>query len=114
MIQNALDAKEPRVMIPLTHEQSRIERKHLDKIDAEIREELGVELLHPSELACSLRTARKAAGMSLADVACAAGMTKQAVLKIESGRNSNPKIDTLLRIAKAVGKSLKIELIDAA
>ena len=37
-----------------------------------------------------------------------------AVLRIESGVNSNPKIDTLLRIANAVGKSIKIELVDAA
>ena len=61
----------------------------------------------------SLRAARMAAGMSLAEVAERAGMTKQAVRRIESGVNSNPKIDTLLRIANAVGKSIKIELVDA-
>ena len=62
----------------------------------------------------SLRAARMAAGMSLAEVAERAGMTKQAVLRIELGVNSNTKIDTLLRISNAVGKSIKIELVDAA
>jgi transcriptional regulator with XRE-family HTH domain len=51
--------------------------------------------------------------MTLAEVAERAGITKQAVLRVESGVKSNPKVDTLLRIAKAVGKTIKMEPVDA-
>jgi transcriptional regulator with XRE-family HTH domain len=55
----------------------------------------------------------QAAGMSLADVAEQASMTRQAVLAIESGKNSNPKIDTLNRIAEALGLKLTLSLSKA-
>ena len=86
----------------------------VEGVAARVRKEFGHSKREPSEVSRSLRAARMAAGMGLADVAEHAGMTKQAVLRIESGVNSNPKIDTLLRIASAVGKSIKIELADAA
>jgi transcriptional regulator with XRE-family HTH domain len=82
-------------------------------IEIEVREEFGHSKREASEVARSLRAARIAAGMTLAEVAERAGMTKQAVLRVESGINSNPKVDTLLRIAKAVGKTIKMELVDA-
>jgi transcriptional regulator with XRE-family HTH domain len=51
--------------------------------------------------------------MSLADVAEQASMTRHAVLAIESGKNSNPKIDTLNRIAEALGLKLTLSLSKA-
>jgi transcriptional regulator with XRE-family HTH domain len=51
--------------------------------------------------------------MSLADVAEQASMTRQAVLAIESGKSSNPKIDTLNRIADALGLKLTLTLSKA-
>jgi transcriptional regulator with XRE-family HTH domain len=40
-------------------------------------------------------------------------MTRQAVLAIESGKNRNPKIDTLNRIAMALGLKLNLSLSKA-
>ncbi len=65
-------------------------------------------------IAAQLRSAREAAGMSLADVAAATGMTRQSILRIESGENRNPTLSTITRIAEALGKSVDITIVDAA
>ncbi|TWU45478.1 helix-turn-helix protein [Novipirellula aureliae] len=113
-IEEAKAKGDRRIVLDLTPEQRKLDKCYVDEIEAQVREELGHPKRPSSEVSRSLRAARLAAGMSLAEVAERAGMTKQAVRRIESGVNSNPKIDTLLRIAKAVGKSIKIELVDAA
>ena len=102
-----------RIVLDLTPEQRELDKAYIDEIEAQVREEFGHSKREASEVARSLRAARIAAGMTLAEVAERAGMTKQAVLRVESGINSNPKVDTLLRIAKAVGKTIKMELVDA-
>ena len=102
-----------RIVLDLTPEQRELDKAYIDEIEAQVREEFGHSKREASEVARSLRAARIAAGMTLAEVAERAGMTKQAVLRVESGITSNPKVDTLLRIAKAVGKTIKMELVDA-
>jgi DNA-binding XRE family transcriptional regulator len=102
-----------RIVLDLTPEQRELDKAYIDEIEAQVREEFGHSKREASDVARSLRAARIAAGMTLAEVAERAGMTKQAVLRVESGINSNPKVDTLLRIAKAVGKTIKMELVDA-
>ena len=102
-----------RIVLDSTPEQRELDKAYIDEIEAQVREEFGHSKREASEVARSLRAARIAAGMTLAEVAERAGMTKQAVLRVESGVNSNPKVDTLLRIAKAVGKTIKMELVDA-
>lgn len=102
-----------RIVLDLTPEQRELDKAYVDEIEAQVREEFGHSKREASEVARSLLAARIVAGMTLAEVAERAGMTKQAVLRVESGVNSNPKVDTLLRIAKAVGKTIKIELVEA-
>jgi ribosome-binding protein aMBF1 (putative translation factor) len=59
-----------------------------------------------------LRAAREARGLSLADLTKRTGMDRSAISKLESGRRSNPTIETLVRYAEAVGKRLIVELAD--
>jgi transcriptional regulator with XRE-family HTH domain len=40
------------------------------------------------------------------------GMDRSALSKLENGQRPNPTVETLVRYAEAVGKHLKIELID--
>ncbi|MEM6979993.1 MAG: helix-turn-helix transcriptional regulator [Planctomycetota bacterium] len=112
LIEQAKSCGARRVIIPLTPEQSESERERIEDIELLVREELK----HPSnpnpdEHVTRLREAREAAGMTMADVARAASMTRQAILEIESGRNSNPKIGTLRRIANAIGVELRIDIV---
>lgn len=103
-----------RIVLDLTPEQRELDKAYVEEIEAQVHEEFGHSKREASGVARSLRAARIAAGMTMAEVAERAGMTKQAVLRVESGVNSNPKVDTLLRIAKAVGKTIKMELVDAS
>jgi DNA-binding XRE family transcriptional regulator len=98
-----------RVVLLLTESQRKIDEEFVAEIDDLVREGL---VLHTklSDITQQFRIAREAAGMSLADVAEKAAMTRQAVLAIESGKNSNPKIDTLNRVAEAVGMKLNLSL----
>lgn len=63
------------------------------------------------ELASDLKAARKAAGVSVAEVAAAVGMTRNEIARLESGRMTNPTIDTLERYAKAVGRQLRVSVV---
>jgi DNA-binding XRE family transcriptional regulator len=111
-VAKAKAAGQPRLVLRLTESQRKLDGEFVAEIDDLIREELG-QSAEPSDLARQFRVARKAAGMSLADVAEQASMTRQAVLAIESGKNSNPKIDTLNRIATALGLRLNLSLSKA-
>ncbi len=108
-IQKAKADGKPRVVLKLSESQRKIDEEFVVDIKDLIRIELGQETV-PTDIAEQLRNAREAAGMSLADVATKADMTRQAVLAIESGKNSNPKIETLQRIAVAVGMNLQLSL----
>ena len=59
-----------------------------------------------------LKTARTAAGLSLADVAERSGIDKAALSRLENGIQANPTVETLLRYAAAVGKRLRWTLED--
>jgi transcriptional regulator with XRE-family HTH domain len=50
-----------------------------------------------------LRAVREGAGKSLQDVADVAGITKNHVWDMEQGRSTNPTIETLCGLAKALG-----------
>ena len=60
----------------------------------------------------SLREAREAMGLSLADVYRQTGIDRSALSKLENVTNENPTIETLLRYAEVVGKRLEIQVID--
>ncbi len=59
-----------------------------------------------------LKKARKAAGLSLADVAERSGIDKAALSRLENGIHDNPTVDTLMRYAAAIGKKLVWTLQD--
>lgn len=59
-----------------------------------------------TNIADNVRKARKKAGLSQDKLAREAGVAYNTVVKIESGENKNPTIDTLRSIAKALGVSV--------
>jgi transcriptional regulator with XRE-family HTH domain len=58
----------------------------------------------PESFAARLRRLRLAAGLSAADLSAAAGLTRQALHKLESG--SVPSLPTAQRLAAALGVPL--------
>jgi len=64
-----------------------------------------------SNLAENLRRFRKAKGLTQEKLARLADLTNNTIIKIESGKNQNPTLDTLKNISKALGVSVD-ELIN--
>jgi DNA-binding XRE family transcriptional regulator len=56
-----------------------------------------------TELVQTLKAARDAAGLSLADVRDRTGIDRGALSRLETGVRENPSIETLVRYAEAVG-----------
>jgi len=56
-----------------------------------------------STIAKNIRQQRKKLGFSQDKLSKLAGVAYNTVVKIESGENSNPTIETLQKIAKALG-----------
>lgn len=54
-----------------------------------------------------LREIRKESGKTLREISIAADMTQGQILNIESGATKNPKIDTLMNLAKALDCDIK-------
>lgn len=54
--------------------------------------------------------AREAAGLSQRDLAAAAGVPQRTIARVELGDNTS--IDTLSKIAVALGKTLDVTLVD--
>jgi len=109
-----------RITIQLTESQRAVERQidaeveaEKDKIIAMGRAHLRRRKSRAAAIADQIRQARENSGMSLTDVAAATGMTRQAIMRLENGENTNPKLNTINRIAKAFGKTLEITLQDA-
>jgi DNA-binding XRE family transcriptional regulator len=61
-----------------------------------------------------LKTARQAAGLTLAAVSKRTGMDQATLSRLENGRQPNPTVDTLWRYARAVGRQLILTHGDAA
>jgi len=64
-----------------------------------------------AQIAGQVADRRKERGLSQADLAKLVGTTQSAIARLESGGRP-PRIDTLLRIANALGADLHIELLD--
>ena len=60
----------------------------------------------------SLKAAREAKGLSLADVHAQTGIDRSALSKLENVTNENPTMETLFRYAEIVGKRLEIQVLD--
>ena len=54
----------------------------------------------------NLKKLRKQKGWSQEKLAREAGISYQTLIKIEQGRIKNPKLETLIKLAKALGTSL--------
>jgi DNA-binding XRE family transcriptional regulator len=69
---------------------------------------LGLNVVHfPAQaLLLKLKAARKAAGLTLADLSARCGIDQPALSRLENGHTPNPTVDTLWRYAAAVGKRL--------
>jgi DNA-binding XRE family transcriptional regulator len=61
-----------------------------------------------------LRKARENAGLSLTDVETRTGIDKATLSRLETGKQPNPTVDTLVRYAAAVGKQVVLTLQDVA
>ncbi len=70
--------------------------------------------LHLAQIALLLCAARQEQGLSLQQLSDLTGISRPALSRLESGDNKNPTLNTLLRIAKALGKEIVITLRDAA
>jgi DNA-binding XRE family transcriptional regulator len=64
------------------------------------------EYLSLKEALLALKTKRRRAGLSLAQVARRARIDKAAISRLENGLQPNPTVDTLYRYAAAVGAEL--------
>lgn len=60
-----------------------------------------------STIAKNIRLLRKEKGFSQDRLSKEAGVAYNTIIKIESGENPNPTVDTLERIAKALGVSIE-------
>ena len=90
------------------------------KIDAEERSEIvarGRVVFRRHRwlrgLVDKLKEQRKRAGLSLADVARRSGIAKPNLSRLENDLRISPTLDTLQRYARAVGKDVHVELVDA-
>lgn len=61
------------------------------------------------KIAAELRSARKEAGLTQHELAQRAGLKQTAVSRLESGK-SNPTVDMLEAISRALGKTLELKL----
>lgn len=64
------------------------------------------------ELVADLRDSRQERGLSLADVEKLSGIDSAQLSRIETGDDLNPTINTLARYARAVGRELRIGLVE--
>jgi DNA-binding Xre family transcriptional regulator len=72
------------------------------------------EYLSLMELASAMKSVRQQLDMSLTQLAKATGIDKAALSRLESGLVDNPTISTLDRVAKALGKRLRLALEDGS
>ena len=68
-IEEAKARGDRRIFLDLTPEQRKLDKAYVEEIEAQVRKEFGHPKREPSEVSRSLRAARMAAGMSLAEVA---------------------------------------------
>lgn len=76
-------------------------------IQSRIRGKLAIQ-----EAFAALKSIRQAQGKSLSDMKELTGMDRSAISKLESGKRSNPSIETLVRYADALGKRVLVEVSD--
>jgi DNA-binding XRE family transcriptional regulator len=86
----AIDAEKPEI---IRHALARRAQRGLDRIMVE------------------LKTERERLGLTLDELGDKTGISKSALSRLENDREANPTIKTLVRYAKALGKSIDVRLI---
>lgn len=71
------------------------------------------ELMVLHQVMGSLKKERERQGLTLADVSKRSGIDQAALSKLETGSHANPTLETLYRIALALGKVIGCVLQDA-
>lgn len=71
------------------------------------------ELLRLHQVALWLKSERERQKMTLAELEVKTGIDQAALSRLENGRNANPTLDTLNRVASALGKVIYCTLQDA-
>jgi DNA-binding Xre family transcriptional regulator len=71
------------------------------------------ELLQLHEVTACLRRERERQGLTLAALSERTGIDQAALSRLESGRNANPTLETLNRVAAALGKVICCSVQDA-
>jgi XRE family transcriptional regulator of biofilm formation len=64
------------------------------------------------EFAAQMKQVREQKQLSLTDVASRSGIDKSAISRLENGLTENPTIGTLSKVARSLGKRIRIELDD--
>jgi DNA-binding XRE family transcriptional regulator len=72
------------------------------------------ELLELHQIMARLKQERERQGLTLAQLSERTGIDQGALSKLENGRSANPTLDTLRRIAAALGKRICSTVADAA
>jgi len=70
------------------------------------------EYLTLMEFAARVKQAREQQNLSLSDVSSRSGIDKSAISRLENGLLENPTIGTLMKVAKSLGKRIRIDLED--
>ena len=108
-----------RVNRPLTDEHRRRHQKAREEIERrkpEFDRQAKADKQGFLELAQAMKTLkreREARGLSLADVAAKSGVDKANLSRLENDPYPNPTLDTLSRIAHAIGVRLTIGVVAA-
>lgn len=71
------------------------------------------ELMFIHQVMASLKKERERQGLTLVDVSKRSGIDQGALSKLETGGNANPTLETLYRVACALGKVIACVLQDA-
>jgi len=83
-----------------------------DEIKAYVRSRIA-EMAELRQVFAKLQQARQAQGLSLTDVQQRTGIDRSSLAKLEKGLQPNPTLDTVIRVAAAVGKRVVVDLVDA-
>lgn len=85
------------------------EEKHRDQTVAQAREMRDAARLS-REIIEQLRSERERQGLSLADLKARTGMSREAINRLENDAAPNPTMQTLVRLANALGVRLDLRV----
>lgn len=109
-----------RINRPLTAEDRSRHAEIRRQVEQEKPQLTAVALAHKAELLAlqdamrALKREREARGVSLSDLAARSGIDKSWLSKLENDPDANPTLNTIARIAQALGTTIELRLKPAA